>query len=148
MERRLRLVTDAAEGLQERATESVEAVTEQIETAAQGIAEAARAASETLSRWSRDGATNARSAVQEQPVLWSLISLGIVAAVGVAATWWTSRDTGSSRQRRARISAAHAQLRTRQLSKSEQSSTSDEGAQAKKPARRRRSTARSSARAS
>lgn len=141
MEGRLRLVTDAAEGLQERAAESAEAVAEQIETAAQGISEAARAASEALSRWSRDGVTNARSAVQEQPMLWSMVSLGIVAAVGVAATWLTSRSRGTSRHRRARISAAHAQLRTRQLSKLSPSKGDE---QEKKPARRRRSKARAS----
>ena len=145
MERKFRLVTDAAEGLQERAGQSAEVVVEQIETAAQGIAEAARAASEKLGQWSRDGVSSARSSVQEQPVIWSMVSLGIVAAVGLAATWLSTRSKSTSRQRRARISAAHAQLRTRQLSKSQQSS-SDENAEAKPARRRRRSTA--SARAS
>jgi hypothetical protein len=113
-ERKFRIIESAAGDLQEQAVSSAEAAAQQIETAANEIAEYARGAAERLEDWSKDSFQSARSAVEEQPVLWSAISIGVVALAGLAATWFATRNNGT-RRRRAR--PAPAQLRARRVAK-------------------------------
>jgi hypothetical protein len=108
-ERNFRIIGNAAEDLQDKAIGSAEAAAEQIETAANEIAEYARSAAERLEDWSKDSFKSARSAVEEQPVLWSAVSIGIVALAGLAAAWLASRN----RPPRRRARPAPAQLRAR-----------------------------------
>jgi hypothetical protein len=117
-ERKFRIIQSAAEDIQDQAIASAEAAAQQIESAANEIAEYARSASERLEDWGKDSYQSAKSAVQEDPVLWSAISIGVVALAGLAATWLSTRNR-SSRRRRARPSPA--QLRTRRAAKSKRS---------------------------
>jgi hypothetical protein len=99
------------DSIQEQAGSSAQAAAERIEEAATDIAEMARTATERLEEWSRDGFSSARNAVREQPVLWSAISLGLVAALGVAATWLSTRQRARSSARGRRTRPASAALR-------------------------------------
>ena len=117
-ESRFRIIQSAAEDLQDQAVTSAEAAAQQIESAANEIAEYARSASERLEDWGKDNYQSAKSAVQEAPVMWSAISIGVVALAGLAATWLSSRNRGT-RRRRAR--PAPAQLRARGAAKTKRS---------------------------
>ena len=116
-ESRFRIIQNAAEDLQDQAVTSAEAAAQQLESAANEIAEYARSASERLEDWGKDNYQSAKSAVQEAPVMWSAISIGVVALAGLAATWLSSRNRGSRRRAR----PAPAQLRARGAAKTKRS---------------------------
>jgi hypothetical protein len=101
------------DSIHEQAGNSAQAAAERIEEAATDIAEMARTATERLEEWGRDGFSSARDAVREQPILWSAISLGLVAALGVAATWLSARERARSSARGRRTRSTNAALRNR-----------------------------------
>jgi hypothetical protein len=100
--RSLRLIGDATTAAHGGA-EMAHAAAEKVEEAADEIARYARAATECLEEWGKD----ARASVERAPVMWSLISLGAIAMLGLGATLITR--SRMERQRRARA----AQLRSR-----------------------------------
>lgn len=106
---RFHVVRDTLGDLHEQAGSSASAAAERIEDAATDLAEIARSATERLEEWSRDGFSSARNAVKDAPVMWSAISLVLVAVVGVAATWLRTRE----RARPARRRRSSAELRAK-----------------------------------
>src|SRR5687768_7875231 len=103
--RTLRLVTDAADAVQEHAGSTAQLAAERIEDAAGEIARYARAATDCLEEWGQE----ARDSMERAPVMWSVLTLGAIALVGLGATLMTR----SRMERDRRKSRAAAQLRSR-----------------------------------
>jgi hypothetical protein len=108
--RSLRLVGDAASAAQEHAGSTAQAAAERIEDAAGEIARYARTATECLEEWGKD----ARDSMERAPVMWSVLTLGAIALVGLGATLVTRNRMERDRRK----SRAAAQLRSRKAARS------------------------------
>jgi hypothetical protein len=112
-ERRLHLVRDAMDGLQERTGAAAQSAAERIEDAADEISRYARVATDCLEEWGRD----ARSSLQRDPVIWSLVSLGAITLIGLGAAFLARQRKEEQRRRR-----RAAQLRSNRASRTQRPS--------------------------
>jgi hypothetical protein len=104
---RLRLVKDAIDGVQENTGALAHSAAERLEDAAGEIARYARVATDCMEEWGKE----ARDSMQRAPVLWSAMSLGAIALIGLGATIVT-RSRIERERRRKRAAAAALRRRT------------------------------------